>query len=36
MKMEDEPYGLRVLGRIENVLADEKVHDEKERSTPGS
>lgn len=26
-KMEDEPYGLRVLGRIVNVLADEKVLD---------
>ncbi len=24
-RMEDEPYGLRVLGRIVNVLADEKV-----------
>ncbi len=30
-KMEDEPYGLRVLGRIVNVLADEKVLDEKGR-----
>ena len=28
-KFEDEPYGLRVLGRIVNVLADEKVLDEK-------
>ncbi len=28
-KMEDEPYGLRVLGRIVNVMADEKVLDEK-------
>ena len=28
-KMEDEPYGLRVLGRIVNVLADEKALDEK-------
>ncbi len=27
-KMEEEPYGLRVLGRIVNVLADEKVLDE--------
>lgn len=26
-KMEDEPYGLRVLGKIENVLADERVLD---------
>ncbi len=30
-KMEDEPYGLRILGRIVNVLADEKVLDEKGR-----
>lgn len=28
-KLEEEPYGLRVLGRIENVLADEAVLDEK-------
>ncbi len=28
-RMEDEPYGLRILGRIVNVLADEKVLDEK-------
>ncbi len=28
-KLEDEPYGLRVLGRIVNVRADEKVLDEK-------
>lgn len=28
-RMEDEPYGLRVLGRIVNVLADESVLDEK-------
>ena len=27
-KFEDEPYGLRVLGRIQNVMADEKVLDE--------
>ncbi len=27
-RMEDEPYGLRVLGRIVNVLADESVLDE--------
>lgn len=27
-RMEDEPYGLRVLGRIVNVLADEKVLDQ--------
>ena len=35
VKMEDEPYGLRVLGRIENVLADEKVLDEKGRIDAG-
>lgn len=28
-KFEDEPYGLRILGKIVNVLADEKVLDEK-------
>lgn len=28
-KIEDEPYGLRILGRIINVLADEKILDEK-------
>ncbi len=28
-RLEEEPYGLRVLGRIVNVLADEKVLDEK-------
>ena len=27
-RFEDEPYGLRVLGRIQNVMADEKVLDE--------
>ena len=26
--MQEQPYGLRVLGRIVNVLADEKVLDE--------
>ena len=35
MKMEDEPYGLRVLGKIENVLADEKVLDEKGKIDAG-
>ena len=30
-RIEEEPYGLRILGRIENVLADEKVLDEKGR-----
>ncbi len=34
-KMEDEPYGLRVLGRIVNVLADERVLDEKGRIDAG-
>ena len=28
---EEEPYGLRVLGRIVNVMADEKVLDEQGR-----
>lgn len=28
-KLEKEPYGLRVLGKIVNVIADEKVVDEK-------
>ena len=27
-EMQNQPYGLRVLGRIVNVLADEKVLDE--------
>jgi len=27
VRMEDEPYGLRVLGKIVNVMADEKVLD---------
>ncbi len=34
-KLEDEPYGLRVLGRIVNVLADEKVLDEKGKIDAG-
>ena len=34
-KMEDEPYGLRVLGRIVNVMADEKVLDEQGRIDAG-
>ncbi len=34
-RMEDEPYGLRVLGRIVNVLADESVLDEKGRVDAG-
>lgn len=35
VKIEDEPYGLRVLGRIVNVLADEKILDEKGRVDAG-
>lgn len=34
-KMEDEPYGLRVLGKIVNVLADERVLDEKGKIDAG-
>ncbi len=34
-KIEEEPYGLRILGRIENVLADESVLDEKGRIDAG-
>ncbi len=34
-RMEDEPYGLRVLGKIVNVLADEAVLDEKGRIDAG-
>ena len=29
--MQDQPYGLRVLGRIVNVIADEKILNEKEK-----
>ena len=29
VEMQDQPYGLRVLGKIVNVLADEKILDEK-------
>ncbi len=35
VKLEDEPYGLRVLGKIVNVLADEKVLDEKGKIDAG-
>ena len=28
-RFEDEPYGLRILGRIVNVRADEKIFDDK-------
>ena len=34
-KLEEEPYGLRVLGRIVNVLVDERVLDEKGRIDAG-
>ncbi len=35
VEMQDQPYGLRVLGRIVNVLADEKVLDEAGRIDAG-
>lgn len=35
VKFEDEPYGLRVLGEIVNVTADEKVLDDKGRVDAG-
>ncbi len=35
VQTEDEPYGLRILGRIINVLADERVLDEKGRIDAG-
>ena len=34
-RMEEEPYGLRVLGRIVNVLAEENVLDDKGRVDAG-
>lgn len=34
-KIEEEPYGLRILGRIENVLADESILDEKGKIDSG-
>lgn len=34
-RLEEEPYGLRVLGRIVNVLADEKVLDEQGKIDAG-
>lgn len=34
-KFEDEPYGLRILGKIVNTLADESVLDEKGRVDAG-
>ncbi len=35
VEMQDQPYGLRVLGRIINVIADEKVLDEKGKIDAG-
>lgn len=35
LEMQDQPYGLRVLGKIINVLADEKVLDEKGKIDAG-
>ena len=35
VEMQDQPYGLRVLGKILNVLADEKVLDEKGKIDAG-
>ncbi len=35
VEMQQQPYGLRVLGRIENVLADEKILDEKGKIDAG-
>lgn len=34
-QIEEEPYGLRILGRIENVLADEEILDEKGKIDAG-
>ena len=31
IEMQEQPYGLRVLGRIVNVIADEKILNEKEK-----
>lgn len=35
VEFQDQPYGLRVLGKIVNVIADEKVLDEKGRIDAG-
>ena len=35
VEFQDEPYGLRILGKIVNVIADEKVLDEKGRIDAG-
>lgn len=34
VEMQEQPYGLRVLGKIENVLADEAVLDEEGKVDP--
>ena len=36
LEMQEQPYGLRVLGEIVNVLADEKVLDEKGKVDAGA
>lgn len=35
VEVQDQPYGLRILGRIVNVIADEKALDEKDRIDAG-
>lgn len=35
VEMQEQPYGLRVLGKIVNVIADEKVLDEKGKIDAG-
>lgn len=35
VEMQSQPYGLRVLGKIKNVIADEKVLDEKGKIDSG-
>ena len=35
VEMQDQPYGLRVLGKIVNVIADEKILDEKSKIDAG-
>lgn len=35
VEMQDQPYGLRVLGKIVNVIADEKILDEKGKIDAG-
>ena len=36
VEMQEQPYGLRVLGKIENVLADEAVLDEEGKVDPAT